>query len=171
MIEGKGKGIEAEIERYRALLRAALRSAGILVAEAERRLGVNPRQLQRILSGRRDLKLRHILAVLELVGLGQEEFFAAASRGRKGKEGGVIGLLGGMGFRGKAAPPLAEMGEEGLRRLIDEAIEDTVGRFEREGRLVRPAGPEPEDPESEAREGAPDAPPPAPKPPAGKKPH
>jgi hypothetical protein len=83
----------------------------------------------------------------------------------------VIGLLGGMGFRGKAAPPLAEMGEEELRRLIDEAIEDTVGRFEREGRLVRPAGPEPEDPESEAREGAPDAPPPAPKPPAGKKPH
>jgi transcriptional regulator with XRE-family HTH domain len=136
-------GVEEEVNRYRGLLRATIRAAGLSVAEVERRLEARPRLLQRIISGRRDLKLRHILSVLAVLGMEQEEFFGAAAA-RLEVAGRGLGLLRKMGYRGHR-PELEGAGESAdeLQRVVDEAVEQALERREREGRLGR-AEPGPE---------------------------
>src|ERR1700730_11077943 len=72
--------VEEEVRRYAGLLRQAIRAAGLSVSEVERRLGAGPKALRRIFSGQVDLKLKHIVAILRIIGMSQEEFFAIASR-------------------------------------------------------------------------------------------
>lgn len=159
-------GVGEEVNRYRRLLRAAIRAAGLSVAEVERRLEARPRLLQRIISGRRDLKLRHILAVLEVLGMEQGEFFGAAAA-RLEVVGPGVELLRKMGHRGRR-PELEATGAsaEEVQRMVDEAVEQALARREREGRLGRLApAPEPEEKAGNGTAGGPPR-----RPPAAKKP-
>ncbi len=78
--------VEVEVRHYLSFLRQAIRAAGLTVTAVERQLGSGPKSLRRIFTGEVDLKLKHLIAVLRVVGLSQEEFFAAASRGRRPPE-------------------------------------------------------------------------------------
>src|SRR6185436_3301238 len=69
-----------EILRVLALLRDALRYSNLSNREVERRLGVsaNSGYLSRLFAGTRELKLRQILDILDVVGLPPANFFRAA---------------------------------------------------------------------------------------------
>ena len=46
---------EVEVRRYAGVLRLAIRAAGLSLAEVERRLGVQPKSLRRVLAGESNL--------------------------------------------------------------------------------------------------------------------
>jgi transcriptional regulator with XRE-family HTH domain len=57
-------------------LRQRIREAGLTLREVEERLGLGKDYLRHVLSGRVDLKLKHVLAILEVLGLDPGPFFA-----------------------------------------------------------------------------------------------
>jgi transcriptional regulator with XRE-family HTH domain len=71
---------EAEVRHYAGLLRQAIRAAGLSVSEVERRLGVGPKSLRRVLSGEVDLTLKHFFLVLRVIGVSHQDFFKVALR-------------------------------------------------------------------------------------------
>src|SRR5260370_16879808 len=74
---------EVEVRHYAGVLRQAVRAAGLSVTEIERRLGVGPKSLRRVFGGQVDLKFRHLIAVLGVIGMSQEEFFNLPLRQRR----------------------------------------------------------------------------------------
>ena len=68
-----------EVVRILAMLRDAVRYSNLSNREVERRLGVsaNSGYLSRLFAGTRELKLRQILDVLDVVGLPPANFFRA----------------------------------------------------------------------------------------------
>jgi transcriptional regulator with XRE-family HTH domain len=69
---------KVEVRRYAGLLRVAIRGAGLSIAEVERRLGVRPKSLGRVLGGESNLMFKHVILVLRAIGMSQEEFFSVA---------------------------------------------------------------------------------------------
>lgn len=74
------KKSDHEVVRILAMLRDAVRYSNLSNREVERRLGVsaNSGYLSRLFAGTRELKLRQILDVLDVVGLPPANFFRAA---------------------------------------------------------------------------------------------
>src|ERR1700694_107727 len=86
-----------EVRHYAELLQQAILAAGLSVADVERRLGFAPNLLRRVLRGGADLKLKHILMVLHVVGISREQFFAMAPEGLAPRpEVSLGGLRGGF---------------------------------------------------------------------------
>jgi len=77
---------KSEVQDYVRLLRHAIRAAGLTVTEVERRLGDGAKSLRRVFTGEVDLRFRHVISVLEVIGLSQEDFFAVAARGRRSRQ-------------------------------------------------------------------------------------
>ena len=73
------KKTDHEVLRVLAMLRDAVRYSNLSNREVERRLGVsaNSGYLSRLFAGTRELKLRQILDVLDVVGLPPANFFRA----------------------------------------------------------------------------------------------
>ncbi|HXM71563.1 MAG TPA: hypothetical protein VN970_10545, partial [Thermoanaerobaculia bacterium] len=80
---GESPAVEVEVKHYAGILRHAIRAAGFSVSEVERRLGAGPKSLRRVLGGQVDLKFKHVVAVLRIIGMSQEQFFAIAARRRR----------------------------------------------------------------------------------------
>src|ERR1700688_47532 len=80
---GEVPAVEVEVKHYAGILRHAIRAAGFSVSEVERRLGAGPKSLRRVLGGQVDLKFKHVVAVLRVIGMSQEQFFAIAARRRR----------------------------------------------------------------------------------------
>lgn len=142
------KKIEDEIERCRLLLRASIRVSGLSVAEVERRLGYQPRTLQRVLLGRFDLKLRHILAVLQVLGIDYDEFYRAAAERRQAiitAAGGVL-KRGETELRGRRSQILdtSMESDQAFQQLVDAAVEQTLTRLGWESEHRDHGGQEPE---------------------------
>jgi hypothetical protein len=156
---GEGPAVEVEVKHYAGILRHAIRAAGFSVSEVERRLGAGPKSLRRVLGGQVDLKFKHVVAVLRIIGMSQEQFFAIAARRRRQRSLGGD-LLAGFerGDRGapgdeplEAAAPLAggarspgdaESADE-FDRLVEEAVDRVLARRAREGKPVPPPPPPP----------------------------
>ena len=136
--------IEEEVHRYAGLLRQAIRAAGLSVSEVERRLGAGPKALRRIFSGQVDLKLKHVLAILGILGLSQEEFFAIAARTPKRAvrpHSAPVDFLAAfqrVGYRGDFVP--MDEADPSSPEEFDRLVEDAVNRvLERRGVEVKPS--------------------------------
>jgi transcriptional regulator with XRE-family HTH domain len=134
--------IEEEVHRYANLLKQVIRTAGLSVSEVERRLGAGPKALRRIFSGDVDLKLKHILAILRILNVAQEDFFALAARQKRtaprtqSGAAELLALIHGVGFRGDFGPvdePELHSNEE-LDRLVEEAVNRVLERRRLEGK-------------------------------------
>lgn len=144
--------VEEEVRRYAALLKQAIRAAGLSVSEVERRLGAGPKALRRIFSGQVDLKLRHVIAILRIIGMSQDEFFAIASRPKQRPQllphhppsaTDFLSAFQRVGYRGdlvpldEAEPPSAEE----FDRLVEDAVNRVLERRRREGKALPEADP------------------------------
>lgn len=70
------KRLDPRLHRFVDQLLALLREKGFSMAEAERRTGMSSKYLYKVLHGYQDLKVKHVLDVLEAIGVPQEEFWA-----------------------------------------------------------------------------------------------
>lgn len=154
---GEGPAVEVEVKHYAGILRHAIRAAGFSVSEVERRLGAGPKSLRRVLGGQVDLKFKHVVAVLRIIGMSQEQFFAIAARRRRHRSLGGD-LLAGFEGGDRAAPgdgpldppaPLAPLvigargpgdaeSEDEFDRLVEEAVDRVLARRAREGKPLPP---------------------------------
>jgi len=141
--------VEVEVKHYARMLRQAVRAAGFSVSEIERRLGTGPKNLRRVFDGSVDLKFKHVVAVLRVIGMSQEEFFAIASpthgRRRRGTAGGdLLATFKRLGYQGKLVPMDDDLEKppsaEELDRQVEEAVERVIQRRAQEGK-VPPSSP------------------------------
>jgi transcriptional regulator with XRE-family HTH domain len=143
--------VEEEVRRYAGLLKQAIRAAGLSVSEVERRLGAGPKALRRIFSGQVDLKLKHVVAILRIIGMTQEEFFAIAARSKQRpyvapvhhppSATDFLAAFQRAGFRGDMAPldEIDPASPEEFDRLVEDAVNRVLERRRREGK-AEPSG-------------------------------
>jgi transcriptional regulator with XRE-family HTH domain len=130
--------VDEEIRRYGKMLEAVVKLSDLSTRELERRLDLGGGTLNRIFTGKIDLKLRHILLVLEVVGMKPERFFQLASaRPAAGDEIGgalaaeILESFQRFGYsigRPPAPPADRQLSDEELDRRIEAALERVLGR-------------------------------------------
>jgi transcriptional regulator with XRE-family HTH domain len=125
---------EREIRHYLRVLRQAIRAAGLSVTEVERRLGVGAKALRRVFSGQIDLKFRHLVVILRVIGMPHDEFFAIAARRRRrassvSRE--FLAIFERVGYRGVSAPPADDdeaVSDDEFDRIVEEAATRLIKR-------------------------------------------
>jgi transcriptional regulator with XRE-family HTH domain len=144
--------VEEEVRRYAGLLKQAIRAAGLSVSEVERRLGAGPKALRRIFSGQVDLKLKHVVAILRIIGMSQEEFFAISSRPKQRPQPqphhaptatDFLAAFQRVGYRGDMVPvdEIDPASPEEFDRLVEDAVNRVLERRRREGKALPDAPP------------------------------
>jgi len=96
--------VEDEIRRLSRLLEALLRLKKVPIRELERRLGFGGGTFNRIFSGRIELKVRHILLVLQELEVNPADFFRTAYQVESPTETQQLGQIQGMGAIGPYDP-------------------------------------------------------------------
>ncbi len=140
---------EVEVRHYAGVLRQAVRAAGLSVTEVERRLGVGPKSLRRVFGGQVDLKFKHVVAVLRVIGMSQEEFFSIALRRRRkrSRAGGFLAAFRNAGYRGDFEPVPEDLepplSAEEFDRQVEEAVQRVLARRAGEGKPLLLDGPPP----------------------------
>ncbi|HWN45421.1 MAG TPA: helix-turn-helix transcriptional regulator [Thermoanaerobaculia bacterium] len=128
--------IDDEVRRAAKLLDALIQVTGESQEELERRLEASPGYLGRLLAGRVELKLRHILAVLRVLEIEPSLFFKTLYPGAD--LAGTVQLdelrqqVKSLGIGSEPAPK-AGIGMEELERLVQEAVQDILARQKPEG--------------------------------------
>lgn len=74
--------VDEEVLRFSRLLESVVRVSKVSVRELERRLDLGGGSLNRIFSGRIDLKVRHILLVMDALGIDPRNYFKEAYKDR-----------------------------------------------------------------------------------------
>lgn len=133
--------LDGEIRRYAKVLEAAVKLSDFSTRELERRLGFGGGTLNRIFAGKIDLKLRHILLVLDALGMPPERFFQIACvRPPATAEGGQAGTSVtadilesfqrfGYGTGRPVAPAATPVSDEDLDRRVEAALARVLERF------------------------------------------
>jgi AcrR family transcriptional regulator len=133
--------VDEEIRRYAKVLEAVVKLSDLSTRELERRLELGGGTLNRLFTGKIDLKLRHILLVLEVIGMRPERFFQlACARPAAGEEAGgslaaeILESFQRFGYSigQPGAAPARPPSDEELDRRIEAALERVLGRIGRE---------------------------------------
>ena len=124
--------IDDEVRRASKLLEALIQVIGLSQEEVEQRLDASPGYLNRLLSGRVELKLRHILAILRVLEIEPSLFFHTLYP-EAGPEGGTVRIdelrqrLESLGLGVEAPLPGPETGPD-LERLVQRAVQAALSR-------------------------------------------
>ena len=124
--------IDDEVRRATTLLEALIQVAGVSQEEIDRRLEVTPGYVERLLTGRLELKLRHILALLRVLEIEPALFFQTLFP-EPGPAGGTVQLdellrrVKQLGV-GSEPAPAPNLGIEDLERLVQGAVRGALSR-------------------------------------------
>lgn len=77
LAEGRVNDLQNEVRRVLDALRTAIRLSGVSHRRIERELALSTGYLTRILAGQVQLRIAHVLSILQVVGLAPGNFFAA----------------------------------------------------------------------------------------------
>jgi hypothetical protein len=133
--------VDEDIRRYAKVLEAVVKLSDLPTRELERRLDLGGGTLNRIFTGKIDLKLRHVLLILEVVGMKSERFFQLACRQPvAGMETGgslaaeILESFQRYGYSIGRAPSTTDrpVTDDELDRRIEAALERVLGKPGRE---------------------------------------
>jgi len=119
--------IDDEVRRAAKLLEALIQVTGVSPEELEKRLEASPGYVGRLLSGRVELKLRHILAILRILEIEPTLFFQALYP-EAGPAGGTVQIeavrqrLEALSL-GREPAPHPEVGMDDLEKLVQGAVQ------------------------------------------------
>lgn len=103
------------VDRVRALLKRTIAGAGFSQKEVERRLAWGDGYISQILRGKVVFKLKHCFAILAVIGVRSEDFFAE------------LYPTGEIPAAPAAAPPdAAPQGEAGLREHVEAIVREVL---------------------------------------------
>ena len=130
--------IEDEVRRATKLLETVMQAAGLTRKDLDQRLGAGPGYVSQVLTGRMELKLRHILAILRALDVEPALFFQTLyPDARPATDQAVmeefLKRFQKLGFGGAPAPspspPALDPGE--LERLIQSAVRTALAEREK----------------------------------------
>jgi hypothetical protein len=131
--------VDAEVRRFAQILEAIVRQQGsgkglrVGVRGLERKMEWGAGTLSRVLKGQIDLKLRHVLDVLEALDFPAERFFQLAYEARRRESEGPLaeGMLGFLEARGlKAEPEILDKEEDAIPDdELDQRIQRALLRY------------------------------------------
>ena len=130
--------IDDEVHRAAKLLEALIQVTGESQEELERRLEASPGYLGRLLAGRVELKLRHILAILRILEIEPALFFQTLYP-EAGPAGGMVQLdelrqrLTALGVGCEPTTPKPEVGMDDLEKLVQGAVQAALSSRKPEG--------------------------------------
>lgn len=124
--------IDQEVLRLARLLEALVKVERVPVRELERRLDLGGGTLNRIFTGKIELKVRHILLVLDALGVKPLAFFEQALKIREGEEEqagarlleSVETLRRRPWMKLQPEPEPTSLTEDDVRRVVAEALRD-----------------------------------------------
>lgn len=140
--------IDQEVRRLARLLEALVKVERVPVRELERRLDLGGGTLNRIFTGKIELKVRHILLVLDALGVKPPTFFELAFKVPEGEEEqasarlleSVETLRRRPWLKFQNEPEPASLTEDDVRRVVAEALRE-VGLGSRKKTPARKAPP------------------------------
>jgi hypothetical protein len=129
---------DKDLQQLRQVLREAVRASRMPVREMERQLGIGHGSLYRMLDGSLDMRVRHLLAIADLLGVPPTDFLAmgcpdAVQRAQR-RLSDWIGSPARERAAGAAGPAAASLSLDELKELIRGAV-----REEMEARDAEPA--------------------------------
>lgn len=129
--------IDDEVHRAAKLLEALIQVTGVSQEEIERRLEAAPGYVERLFTGRLELKLRHILAILRVLEIEPSLFFQTLYP-EPGPAAGTVQLdelrrrVKQLGV-GSGPMPAPDLGIEDLERLVQGAVRGALSRSKPDG--------------------------------------
>jgi transcriptional regulator with XRE-family HTH domain len=136
--------IEDEVRRATKLLETVMQAAGLTRKDLDQRLGAGPGYVSQVLTGRMELKFRHILAILRALDVEPNLFFQTLYPDTRPSTDQTVmeeflRRFQKLGFGPTAAPPppAPALDSQELERLIQSAV-----RTARSERQKGPAGEE-----------------------------
>jgi transcriptional regulator with XRE-family HTH domain len=133
--------IEDEVRRATKLLETVMQAAGLTRKDLDQRLGAGPGYVSQVLTGRMELKLRHILAILRALDVEPSLFFQTLyPDARPSTDQAVmeeflkrfqkLGFVGSVGSPPPPPPPALDPQE--LEKLIQSAVRNALAERQQE---------------------------------------
>jgi transcriptional regulator with XRE-family HTH domain len=132
--------IDDEVRRATKLLETVMQAAGMTRKDLDQKLGAGPGYVSQVLTGRMELKFRHILAILRALDVEPSVFFQTLYPESRPSSDAVVmeeflrrfQKLGFGGAKTAAPPPSPALEPQELEKLIQNAVraalaEQTVG--------------------------------------------
>lgn len=127
--------IEDEVRRATKLLETVMQATGLTRKELDQRLGAGPGYVSQVLTGRMELKFRHVLAILRALDVEPNVFFQTLYPGdRPSSDQAVMEEFLkrfqklGLGAAPPPQPPAVDSRE--LERLVENAVRAALGEKE-----------------------------------------
>ncbi len=122
--------IEDEVRRATKLLETVMQAAGLTRKELDQRLGAGPGYVSQVLTGRMELKFRHILAILRALDVEPSVFFQTLYPESRPSSDAVVmeeflrrfQKLGFGGGKAASPPPSPALEPQELEKLIQNAV-------------------------------------------------
>lgn len=125
--------VEDEVRRATKLLETVMQAAGLTRKELDLRLGAGPGYVSQVLTGRMELKFRHIVAILRVLDLDPSVFFQTLYPGDRPSSDQVVmeeflKRLQKLGFGGAPPPQPPAVDPQELERLVESAVRAALGK-------------------------------------------
>src|SRR5436305_12680922 len=120
--------IDDEVKRATKLLETVMQAAGLTRKELDQKLGAGPGYVSQVLTGRMELKLRHVLAILRALEVEPSVFFQTLYPENRPSTDAVVmeeflRRFQRLGFGTQPAPPAAPaLDPQALERMIQNAV-------------------------------------------------
>jgi transcriptional regulator with XRE-family HTH domain len=130
--------IEDEVRRATKLLETVMQAAGLTRKDLDQRLGAGPGYVSQVLTGRMELKLRHILAILRSLDVEPSLFFQTLyPDARPSTDQAVmeefLKRFQKLGFAGSPPPPPPPvLDPQELEKLIQSAVRNALAERQQE---------------------------------------
>jgi transcriptional regulator with XRE-family HTH domain len=129
--------IEDEVRRATKLLETVMQAAGLTRKELDQRLGAGPGYVSQVLTGRMELKFRHVLAILHALDLDPSVFFQTLYPGDRPSSDQTVmeeflKRFQKLGLGGAPPPQPPAVDPRELERLVESAVRAALGEREDE---------------------------------------
>ena len=124
--------IEEEVRRATKLLETVMQASGLTRKELDQRLGAGPGYVSQVLTGRMELKFRHVLAILQALDVDPSVFFQTLYPGDRPTSDQVVmeeflKRFQKLGFGGGQPPQPPTIDSQELERLVQSAVRAALG--------------------------------------------
>lgn len=119
--------VQDEVTRLLHVLRVAMRILDVSNRDVEKRLGLSYGYLSRLFSGTIELKVEHILQILDVLGLAPAEFFQLAYPRKPSPPSDsatrMRAILEGIGpFQQEERPPAGDVSSDELEKMVSKVV-------------------------------------------------
>jgi transcriptional regulator with XRE-family HTH domain len=119
--------IDDEVRRATKLLETVMQAAGLTRKDLDQKLGAGPGYVSQVLTGRMELKFRHILAILHALEVEPSVFFQTLYPENRPSTDAVVmeeflRRFQRLGFGAQPPPPAPALDPQELDRLIQSAV-------------------------------------------------